>query len=58
VNAALKYRTHQPLVDEILGGIGMGKNLAELAHSGGVLDTFKTAPRVPAAEPVGNQDNN
>lgn len=58
VNAALKYRTHQPLVDEILGGIGMGKNLAELAKNGGVLDTFKSTLHVPAAEPVGSQTNN
>lgn len=55
VNAALKYRTHQPLVEELLGGIGIGKDLADLARTGGVLDTFKATPGTPAAEPVGNQ---
>lgn len=57
VNAALKYSTHQPLIEELLGGIGMGKNLANLARSGGVLDTFKATTDVPAAEPVGSQSN-
>lgn len=57
VNAALKYSTHQPLIEELLGGIGMGKNLANLARSGGVLDTFKAKTDVPAAEPVGSQSN-
>jgi len=52
VNAALKYSTHKPLLEQVLGDLSLGKNLSELTRTGGGLaDAFKTA--VPAAEPVG-----
>ena len=52
VNAALKYSTHKPLLEQVLGDLNLGKNLGELARTGGgIADAFTTA--LPAAEPVG-----
>lgn len=58
VDAALKYRTHSPLVDQVIEGLGVADDLGNLVKTGGVLNALTsatTAPATPAAEPVGKQ---
>lgn len=58
VDAALKYRTHGPLVDQVIEGLGVADDLGDLVKTGGVLNALTsatTAPATPAAEPVGKQ---
>lgn len=68
VNAALKYSTHKPILEDMLNGIGLGNSLNDIVtKAGGITEDMtpvddKTttvtdkSPRtqVPAAEPVGS----